>query len=79
MPQAKGVISMNLIKPNKLKKGDEYLTGQRIGSIRFGGYVDIFLPEKVCPQVCVGQTVIAGETVIADIKSDAPRLEGEIR
>ena len=64
---------------NKLKKGDEYLTGQRIGSIRFGGYVDIFLPEKVCPQVCVGQTVIAGETVIADIKSDAPRLEGEIR
>ena len=63
----------------KLKKGDEYLTGQRIGSIRFGGYVDIFLPEKVCPQVCVGQTVIAGETVIADIKSDAPRLEGEIR
>lgn len=64
---------------NKIKKGEEYLAGQRIGSIRFGGYVDVFLPEKVCPLVCVGQTLIAGETVIADIKSDAPRIEGEIR
>lgn len=61
------------------KKGQEYLTGQRIGSIRFGGYIDVFLPEKVCPLVCVGQTMIAGETIIADIKSDAPRLEGEVR
>ena len=64
---------------NKLKKGDEYLAGQRIGAVRFGGYTDIFLPEKVCPLVCVGQTMIAGETVIADTKSDAPRIEGEIR
>ena len=64
---------------NKLKKGEEYQAGQRIGSIRFGGYTDIFLPEKVCPLVCVGQTMIAGETVIADTKSDAPRIEGEIR
>ncbi|MBR1600759.1 MAG: phosphatidylserine decarboxylase [Alphaproteobacteria bacterium] len=64
---------------SKLEKGNECLTGQRIGLIRFGGYVDVFLPEKVCPQVCVGQTMVAGETVIADIKSDAPRLEGEIR
>ena len=64
---------------NKIKKGDEYLAGQRIGSVRFGGYIDIFLPEKACPLVCVGQTMIAGETIIADIKSDAPRLEGEIR
>lgn len=64
---------------NRLKKGDEYTAGQRIGSIRFGGYVDIFLPEKVCPCVCVGQTTVAGETIVADIKSDAPRLEGEIR
>lgn len=64
---------------SKIKKGEEYLAGQRMGSVRFGGYIDVFLPEKVCPQVCVGQTMIAGETIIADIKSDAPRLEGEIR
>ena len=64
---------------DKLKKGDEFIAGQRFGFIRFGGYIDLYLPEKVEPQVCVGQYLIGGETIIADIKSDAPRLEGEIR
>ena len=62
-----------------LKKGDEFAAGQRFGFIRFGGYVDLYLPEKIEPQVCVGQYLIGGETIVADIKSDAPRLEGEIR
>ena len=64
---------------DKIKVGDEFNAGQKFGFIRFGGYVDLFLPEKVEPQICVGQTMIAGETIIADIKSDAPRIEGEIR
>lgn len=63
----------------KIKNGDELLAGQRFGFIRFGSYVDIFLPEKAEPQVCVGQYLIGGETILADIKSDAPRIEGEIR
>ena len=64
---------------NKVKVGDELNAGQKFGFIRFGGYIDLFLPEKVEPQICVGQTMIAGETIVADIKSDAPRIEGEIR
>ena len=64
---------------DNLKKGDEFAAGQRIGFIRFGGYVDLYLPEKIEPQVCIGQYLIGGETIVADIKSDAPRLEGEIR
>lgn len=64
---------------NKAKIGDELQTGERLGFIRYGGYVDLFLPDKVEPQVCVGQQMIAGETVVANIKSDAPRIEGEIR
>lgn len=64
---------------SKVKKGDEFNAGQKFGFIRFGGFVDIYLPDKVEPQVCVGQRTIAGETIIADIKSDAPRIEGEIR
>lgn len=64
---------------NKVKIGDELQTGERCGFIRYGGYIDLFLPDKVEPQVCVGQQMIAGETVIANIKSDAPRIEGEIR
>ena len=62
-----------------LKKGDEFAAGQRFGFIRFGGYVDLYLPEKIEPQVCIGQYLIGGETIVADIKSDAPRIEGEIR
>lgn len=63
----------------RIKRGDEFLSGQKWGYSRFGGYVDILLPEKIEPQVCVGQSMIGGETIIADIKSDAPRMEGEIR
>lgn len=63
----------------KIKTGDKLNAGQKFGFIRFGGYVDIYLPDKVEPQICVGQKTIAGETIIADIKSDAPRIEGEIR
>lgn len=64
---------------DNLKKGDEFVAGQRFGFIRFGGYIDLYLPEKIEPQVCIGQYLIGGETIVADIKSDAPRLEGEIR
>ena len=64
---------------NKIKVGDEFNAGQKFGFIRCGGYIELFLPEKVEPQVCVGQKMVGGETIIADIKSDAPRIEGEIR
>lgn len=64
---------------DKVKYAQEFNAGERFGFMRFGGYTDIFLPEKTEPQVCVGQTMIAGETIMADIKSDAPRIEGEIR
>lgn len=64
---------------DKVKFANEFNAGERFGFIRFGGYTDIFLPDKVEPQVCVGQRMIAGETIMADIKSDAPRIEGEIR
>jgi phosphatidylserine decarboxylase len=40
-------------------------TGQRIGLIRFGSRVDVFLPEGFAPQVVKGQRAVAGETVLA--------------
>jgi phosphatidylserine decarboxylase len=53
--------------------------GERIGLIRFGSRVDVYLPDLVPPLVAVGQRMVAGETVIADLASaEAPRL-GEIR
>ena len=41
--------------------------GERFGLIRFGSRLDIYLPEGVEPSVRIGQTMIAGETVIADL------------
>jgi phosphatidylserine decarboxylase len=47
--------------------------------IRFGSRLDVYLPEGVEPLVCLGQTMVAGETVLADISStEAPR-EGRER
>jgi phosphatidylserine decarboxylase len=37
--------------------------------IRFGSRVDVYLPEGVPPLVAVGQTAIAGETVLADLRA----------
>lgn len=48
-------------------KQDAHLeAGDRIGLIRFGSRVDVYLPEGLEPLVCVGQTSVGGETVLAD-------------
>ena len=47
-------------------------TGQRLGLIRFGGRVALYLPEGLVAQVASGQTMIAGETVIALVGQDSP-------
>ncbi len=46
------------------KPGDIVATGQRIGLIRFGSRVDVYLPEGIEPQVTLGQRSIAGETIL---------------
>jgi len=42
-------------------------TGERFGLIRFGSRLDVYLPDGVEPLVSVGQTMIAGETVLAEL------------
>jgi phosphatidylserine decarboxylase len=41
--------------------------GERFGLIRFGSRLDIYLPDGVEPSVKIGQTMVAGETVLADL------------
>jgi phosphatidylserine decarboxylase len=50
-------------------EGETVAAGQRIGMIRFGSRVDVYLPEGAKALAAEGQTAIAGETVIADLKS----------
>jgi phosphatidylserine decarboxylase len=50
------------------REGEAVGAGQRIGMIRFGSRVDVYLPEGTRAQVAEGQTAIAGETVLADLK-----------
>ena len=50
--------------------------GQRFGLIRFGSRVDIYLPTGVQPLVCIGQIMVSGETVIADLTSKELARDG---
>jgi len=50
------------------REGASVGAGERIGMIRFGSRVDVYLPDGVRPLVAAGQTATAGETVIADLR-----------
>jgi phosphatidylserine decarboxylase len=62
-----------------LKEGQALRAGERFGLIRFGSRVDVYLPSGAQPLVAVGQRMIAGETVIADLASNEPARSGEVR
>jgi phosphatidylserine decarboxylase len=49
------------------KEGQSMSAGERIGMIRFGSRLDVFLPAGAVPRVSEGQTALAGETIIADL------------
>jgi phosphatidylserine decarboxylase len=53
------------------REGATVGAGERIGMIRFGSRVDVYLPESARPLVAEGQTAIAGETLIADLRGGA--------
>jgi phosphatidylserine decarboxylase len=53
------------------ESGGNIAVGERFGLIRFGSRVDVFLPKEARPRVAVGQTSVAGETVIAEFGGPA--------
>jgi len=54
-----------------VKDGQQIASGERIGMIRFGSRVDVYLPAGTAPLVSEGQTSLAGETVIAELGNTA--------
>ena len=71
--QIAGLVARRIVP--FVKPGDIVAAGQRIGLIRFGSRVDVYLPEGTEPRVLLGQTTIAGETVLAELGA-TPLLEG---
>ena len=63
--QIAGLVARRIV--GFVKPGDMVATGQRVGLIRFGSRVDVFLPDDIMPQVIPGQRSIAGETVIGRV------------
>jgi phosphatidylserine decarboxylase len=69
--QIAGLVARRIM--SFVKEGDRIASGERIGLIRFGSRVDVFLPAGTGSQVLLGQRTIAGETVIAELGVDPQR------
>ncbi len=70
--QIAGLIARRIVSFKR--EGASVAAGERIGMIRFGSRVDVYLPEGTRPLVAEGQTATAGETVIADLKLNVREL-----
>ncbi|HYD17076.1 MAG TPA: phosphatidylserine decarboxylase [Patescibacteria group bacterium] len=71
--QIAGLVARRIIC--KSVAGQQVRAGELYGLIRFGSRVDIYLPPGVKPLVSLGQRMVGGESVIADVHSqEAQRL-----
>jgi phosphatidylserine decarboxylase len=68
--QIAGLIARRIVP--FVYEGQTIAAGDRIGMIRFGSRVDVYLPEGATPLVAEGQTSLAGETLIADLGAAEP-------
>jgi phosphatidylserine decarboxylase len=70
--QIAGLVARRIV--SFVREGQQISAGERFGLIRFGSRLDVYLPEGTTALVSVGQTAVAGETVLADFSlSDAGR------
>ena len=67
--QIAGLVARRIVP--FVKPGDMLAGGQRVGLIRFGSRVDVYLPQGTESRILLGQKVIAGETILAEIGQDA--------
>jgi phosphatidylserine decarboxylase len=75
--QIAGLVARRIVL--ETTEGADLKAGERIGMIRFGSRVDIYLPDGVAPLVCEGQRCVAGETVLADLETDEKQRRGVVR
>ncbi|HEU0160627.1 MAG TPA: phosphatidylserine decarboxylase [Hyphomicrobiaceae bacterium] len=75
--QIAGLIARRIV--SFVREGESIGTGQRLGLIRFGSRVDLYLPPGREALVALGQRAIGGETVFADLKSPEPEREARVQ
>lgn len=63
--QIAGLVARRIVP--QVGEGEGKSRAERFGLIRFGSRLDVYLPEGVKPEVSVGQTMVAGESVIAHL------------
>jgi phosphatidylserine decarboxylase len=61
--QIVGILARRIVC--RVTEGQVLQRGERIGLMKFGSRMDVFLPKRARVLVTVGQTVVAGETVLA--------------
>lgn len=59
-----------------VQEGEQLRAGERFGLIRFGSRLDVYLPPEIQPLVSVGQTAVAGETILADLAHTGSAMTG---
>jgi len=75
--QIAGLVARRIVC--KIREGQPVLAGERMGLIRFGSRVDVYLPAGTPSFVAIGQRCVAGETVLADMASEEERRVGAVR
>jgi len=61
--QIVGLMARRVV--TRVAVGDELATGERVGLMKFGSRMDVFVPPECDLLVSAGERVVAGETVIA--------------
>jgi phosphatidylserine decarboxylase len=65
--QVVGVLARRIVC--RIEEGQQIQLGERIGLMKFGSRMDVFLPAGTALEVRVGQSVVAGETILARLRS----------
>jgi phosphatidylserine decarboxylase len=65
--QVVGVLARRIVC--RIGEGQEIRLGERIGLMKFGSRMDVFLPAGTKLEIRVGQSVVAGETILARLRS----------
>ena len=70
-----GLIARRIV--TFVREGASVMRGERIGLIRFGSRVDVYLPANSSVLVAPGQTAIGGETVLAELATAGDARQSE--